>query len=71
VAALRADGSEIFRRRVRADGSYLSASDARLLIGLGDETEVATLRAILPGGRIEEWRAPMLRRYQVRTVGNR
>ena len=71
VAALRADGSEIVRRRVRADGSYLSASDVRLLIGLGDEPQVAALRAILPGGKTEEWKAPELRRYEVRTVGNR
>ena len=38
-------------RRVRADGSYASANDPRVLVGLGDSTEVPSVRVHWPDGR--------------------
>jgi hypothetical protein len=42
-------------RRVRSDGSYASANDPRVLIGLGPDAGVARLRVTWPDGRREEW----------------
>ena len=42
-------------RRVRADGSYASANDPRVLAGLGDSNEVRTVRVHWTSGRVEEW----------------
>jgi hypothetical protein len=39
-------------RRVRADGSYASANDPRVLVGLADSTEVPTVRVHWPDGRM-------------------
>ncbi len=44
-----------FWRRVHTDGSYASANDPRVLVGLGNETEVRAVRVYWPSGRIEEW----------------
>lgn len=54
VAVMRAGGEPLWRR-VRSDGSYASANDPRLLIGLGADVEVSAVRAIWPDGRTEEW----------------
>ena len=54
VEVLR-DGEIALRRRVRADGSYASASDPRVLVGLGESTAVPTVRVHWPDGGIEEW----------------
>src|SRR5207249_288063 len=43
VAAIRRTGPTLWRRS-RADGSYASANDPRVLIGLGRSTEKPTLR---------------------------
>ena len=42
-------------RRARADGSYGSANDPRVHVGLGDATEVSRIRVHWPDGRVEEW----------------
>ena len=42
-------------RRARADGSYASANDPRVLVGLGNSAERPNVRARWPGGRVEEW----------------
>ncbi|MCP3978029.1 MAG: CRTAC1 family protein [bacterium] len=42
-------------RRVRTDGSYASASDPRLLFGLGDSGSPVTVRVEWPDGGTEEW----------------
>jgi hypothetical protein len=39
-------------RRVRADGSYASANDPRVLVGLADSTEVPSVRVHWPDGRM-------------------
>jgi hypothetical protein len=50
-------------RRARADGSYASANDPRVLVGLGDSTDRPTVRVRWPGGRIEEWHDVPIDRY--------
>jgi hypothetical protein len=54
VEILRNDGS-IRMRRARSDGSYASANDPRVLVGLGDSTEVPRVRVRWPNGTTEEW----------------
>ncbi len=50
-------------RRVQADGSYLSANDPRVLIGLGDDESVEYARVYWPCGDVEEWTDLQLGRY--------
>lgn len=54
VEVIRADGSTLWRR-VRTDGSYASANDPRILVGLGARTESPTVRVHWPSGRAEEF----------------
>ncbi len=54
VAIVRADGSTLWRR-ARADGSYASANDPRVLAGLGDSAKTPGVRVRWPSGRLEEW----------------
>jgi hypothetical protein len=42
-------------RRVRTDGSFCSARDPRVLVGLGAVTKVKEIRILWPGGRQETW----------------
>jgi enediyne biosynthesis protein E4 len=42
-------------RRVKTDGSYLSASDVRVHVGLGASTKVAGVVVHWPDGRTERW----------------
>jgi enediyne biosynthesis protein E4 len=50
-------------RRARADGSYASASDPRVLAGLGDSAEPPAVRVRWPSGRVEMWNALPVDRY--------
>jgi hypothetical protein len=54
VEIVRAGQPTLFRR-VRADGSYASANDPRVLVGLGASAEAARVRVTWPGGGKEEW----------------
>jgi hypothetical protein len=51
------------RRRVRTDGSYLSANDPRVLVGLGSGLKVRTVRIVWPSGAVEEWKDVVADRY--------
>jgi enediyne biosynthesis protein E4 len=51
------------RRRARADGSYASANDPRVLIGLGDTTTIDKVRVEWPDGHAEEWTDVPVDRY--------
>ena len=51
---LRTDGSTL-RRRARADGSFASANDPRVLVGLGESAGVSLVRVTWPSRRVEEW----------------
>ena len=42
-------------RRVRSDGSYASANDPRVLIGLGDAATPVGVTVHWPNGRAERW----------------
>jgi len=53
VAVVR-NGAPPLWRRVRSDGSYASANDSRVLVGLG-ESAITAVRAVWPGGGEEEW----------------
>ena len=69
VAVLRGNGSTLWRR-ARADGSYASANDPRVLIGLGDSAEAATVRVVWPSGRAEEWTRVAIDRYTTLIEGS-
>ena len=49
------DAGPALWRRARSDGSYASANDPRVLVGLGAASAVQRVRVIWPGGREEEW----------------
>jgi enediyne biosynthesis protein E4 len=53
VDVTRGDGVTLYRRS-RTDGSYASANDPRVLIGLGDATAVSRIRITWPDGTAEE-----------------
>jgi hypothetical protein len=50
-------------RRSRADGSYASANDPRVLAGLGDAADPVTVRVHWPDGRTESWSDLAVDRY--------
>ena len=50
-------------RRAATDGSYCSARDPRVLVGLGDSDEVTDVRVHWPSGRVERFDSPPARRY--------
>jgi hypothetical protein len=62
VSVFLEDGT-VLQRRVRTDGSYLSANDPRVLFGLGRQGAVKRVRVVWPDGKAEEWAAPPLGRY--------
>jgi hypothetical protein len=53
----------VLRRRVRTDGSYLSANDPRVLVGLGAATRVQTVRVRWPDGTAEEFKDLAVDKY--------
>jgi hypothetical protein len=57
------------RRRARADGSYASASDPRVLVGLGDSAEAPSVRVTWPGGAEELFANLAIDRWTVLTKG--
>lgn len=54
VTVIRSDGSKLWRR-ARSDGSYASANDPRVLVGLGASTEKPRVQVRWPSGNTEEW----------------
>jgi hypothetical protein len=54
VAVIRHDGSRLWRR-ARSDGSYGSANDPRVLVGLGRSAEKPNVQVRWPNGQVEEW----------------
>jgi hypothetical protein len=42
-------------RRARADGSYGSSNDPRVLAGLGSSSQPVRVQVVWPDGRMEEW----------------
>ena len=70
VGILRRNGPTLWRR-ARADGSYASANDPRVLVGLGDAADVLGVRVVWPSGRIEEWRDVEVDRWTTLREGRR
>jgi hypothetical protein len=54
VEIVRSDGA-VLTRRARSDGSYASANDPRVLVGLGTSREVTSVRVRWPDGQTEAW----------------
>jgi enediyne biosynthesis protein E4 len=54
VGITMADGRTLWRR-VRSDGSYASANDPRVLVGLGGPSAAPRVQVKWPDGRAEEW----------------
>jgi hypothetical protein len=50
-------------RRARTDGSYASANDPRILVGLGSLSDPVRVRVLWPDGRVEQWRDVPIDRY--------
>jgi hypothetical protein len=65
----RADGLTIWRR-ARADGSYASANDPRVVVGLGDTVKPPRVRVIWPDGKSEEWASVPVDRYTTLEEGS-
>jgi hypothetical protein len=66
VEIVRKAGPTLWRH-VRSDGSYASANDPRVLVGLGDSTETPTVRIRWPDGRTDEWPNVAIDRYTTLT----
>jgi len=62
VIVVRDSGPSIWRR-VHTDGSYASASDPRVLVGLGDVTTIDRIEILWPDGEREIWTEIELGRY--------
>ena len=60
---VRRRGGPTLWRRARTDGSYLVSNDPRVLVGLGEASEVTAVRVHWPSGRSEEWAGLPLRAY--------
>lgn len=68
VGVTRRDGSTLWRRAA-SDGSYLSASDPRVLFGLGADPEVSAVRVLWPGGEREQWTGLAVGQYHTLIAG--
>ena len=68
VAVLR-DGLPTLWRRARSDGSYASANDPRVLVGLGDSDARPTVRVHWPDGAVEAWRDVEVDRWMTLRAG--
>jgi hypothetical protein len=58
-------GSQVLSRRARTDGSYGSARDPRVLVGLGEAAGAVPVRVTWPDGRTTEWAALATDRWHV------
>ncbi len=69
VQIVRSAGLTLWRR-ARADGSYASANDPRVLAGLGTATAVPTVKVTWPSGRVETFVNVPVDRYTTLTEGS-
>jgi enediyne biosynthesis protein E4 len=63
-------GARTLWRRVHSDGSYMSANDPRLLIGLGEASEIDAVVVHWLDGTEERFPPPALRTYTTITQGS-
>lgn len=57
-------------RRVRTDGSYLSANDPRVVAGMGTANHLEAVRVRWPSGAVEEWKNPPVDQYATLREGS-
>ena len=69
VGVFRRDGPPLWRR-TRTDGSYASAHDPRVLVGLGAAKVVPRVQVIWPNGSVEEWTDLAVDRWSTLTQGS-
>jgi hypothetical protein len=69
LVAVGRKGASTLWRRAATDGSYASASDPRVLVGLGDAAEVTEVRVTWPDGKVEVFPPPPLRTYTTLVEG--
>jgi enediyne biosynthesis protein E4 len=62
-AAISRDSGLMLWRRARADGSYASANDPRVVVGLDSSSKPPRVRVIWPDGATEEWAGVPIDRY--------
>jgi enediyne biosynthesis protein E4 len=67
--AISRTGRPALWRRARADGSYASANDPRVLVGLGAAAVVERVRVVWPDGITEEWKDVAIDRYTTLVEG--
>ena len=53
--AVRRPGEPTLWRRARSDGSYASANDPRVIVGLGESDARPVVEVQWPDGQIETW----------------
>jgi hypothetical protein len=68
VTVTRASGPPLVRRS-RSDGSYASANDPRVLVGLGTSADPVAVRVQWPDGKTEEWPALPVDRWTTLVQG--
>ena len=68
VGVFRDEGPPLWRR-ARTDGSYASAHDPRVLVGLGEAATVRRIRVVWPSGRVEDWTDIAVGRWTTLTEG--
>jgi hypothetical protein len=68
VGVIRQTGGPLWRR-ARSDGSYASANDPRVLVGLGASTDPVRLKVSWPSGKTEEFGEVPLDRWTTLTEG--
>ena len=68
VTVTRPDGPPLVRR-ARADGSYASANDPRVLVGLGGAVDRVDVRVEWPGGGTDTWTGLPAGQWQTLTEG--
>ena len=69
VEVIRKKGGSLWRR-ARADGSYASANDPRVLAGLDDAVDPVGVRVIWPSGKTESWADVPIDRYTTLSEGS-
>jgi hypothetical protein len=68
VEIIRKDGGSLWRR-ARSDGSYASANDPRVLVGLGSSTAPPQIRVRWPDGRTQDIGEVTVDKYTTVTEG--
>jgi hypothetical protein len=66
--AVERNGQTVWRR-ARADGSYASANDPRVLVGLGRDSRLPSVRVRWPDGQEERWAEVAIDRWTTLTQG--